>query len=129
MTYSWGQTACRGRPGEDFVDALLVDQAKRCIGDAQAHPAVFALDPEAARLEVGQEAAFGLVIGVRDVVADHRRFPGHLAYTGHHGLLSVPPGAFEPAASRHTTARAHCTLDMNSIWRRRKRLADLLQSP
>src|SRR5690606_5376007 len=85
--------AAGAQVGQHRIDALLVDQPQRRVGDAQADPAVLALDPEAAVLKVRQEAALGLVVRVRDVVADHRRFSGDLADSGHDGLLGLEPEA------------------------------------
>ena len=64
-------------------EAFLVDEPKGGIAHAQADPAVLALDPEAAALQVRQETALRLVVRVRDVVADHRRLTGDLTDSGH----------------------------------------------
>src|SRR3569623_1097282 len=72
--------------GDHGLDAILVDGAQRGVGDAQLHPTVFAGDPEAALVQVGQPAATGLVVGVRDVVAGLHTLSGDLTYTGHEGL-------------------------------------------
>src|SRR5690606_10702275 len=69
--------------GEDGVDAVLVDGAHGVGGNTQLDPTVLAGDPEAALVEIGHEAAAGLVHGVRDVVAGRRSLAGYLAYTGH----------------------------------------------
>src|SRR4029078_10626261 len=79
--------AARARDGEDGIDAVLVDGAQRVVGEAQAHPAVFALDPEPAALQVRTEAPLGLVVGVRNVVAHHRGLSGYLADSSHRSLL------------------------------------------
>src|SRR5262249_42130357 len=50
------------------------------------HPPALAFDPEATVLQVRHEPALGLVVGVRDVMADHRRLAGHLTHTCH-GIL------------------------------------------
>jgi hypothetical protein len=92
--------ACHGRfPLDHFtastqlsqndVNAVLVDSAQCSGGDAQAHPTVFGLDPEAAALQVRQKTALGLVIGVGNVIAHHGGFPGHLAFAGHGGTSKV----------------------------------------
>ena len=47
-----GRFAAGAQVGEHRVDALLVDQAQRRVGDAQAHPAV-PLKPEAAVCRFG----------------------------------------------------------------------------
>jgi hypothetical protein len=68
---------------EHGIDAIFVDQAQSGAGDAQTHPAVFAFHPEAAVLQVGHEAALGLVVGVRNVVANHGTFAGDFTEFGH----------------------------------------------
>src|SRR5688572_15271828 len=68
---------------QDRVDAVLVDGAQRVRGNLQLDPAVFAGDPEAALVQVRQEAAAGLVVRMRDVVAGLHALAGDLAYAGH----------------------------------------------
>src|SRR3954462_6709094 len=70
--------------GQNAVDAVLVDGAQRMRGNLQLDPAVLAGDPEAALVQVGQEATTGLVVGVRDVVAGLPALAGYLAYAGHY---------------------------------------------
>jgi hypothetical protein len=69
--------------GENGVDALLVDQTDACGGETDADEAVFAFNPEAAALQIGQEAALGFVVGVRNIVSHHRLFAGDLTYASH----------------------------------------------
>ena len=69
--------------GEHGIDAVLVDGAQGIGGDAELHPAVLGSHPEAAFVEIGHEAAAGLVVGVRDVVAALHALAGHLAFAGH----------------------------------------------
>src|SRR6218665_3858369 len=75
--------AARAQLGQHGVDADLVDGAQRVRGNLQLDPAVLAGDPEAALVQVGQEAAAGVVVGVGDVVTRHRTLAGNLAYAGH----------------------------------------------
>src|SRR5688572_3602042 len=75
--------------GQDGVDAVLVDGAQRLRGNLQLDPAVFAGDPEATLVQVGQEATAGLVVGMRDVVAGLHALAGDLAYAGHTHLDMV----------------------------------------
>ena len=65
------------------LDAQLVDRAQRRTGDAQSHPATFAFEPEPAILQVGQEATLGLVVRVRNIVADHRLLAGDITDARH----------------------------------------------
>ncbi len=58
--------------GNDDVDALLLDRAQRIRGDAQADPALLAFEPETLRVQVRQEAATLLVVGVRDAISGGR---------------------------------------------------------
>src|ERR1700761_5089373 len=82
MIYSLGFTAC-AQICEHSVDTVLVDQAQAGVRNAQTHPTVFAFHPNAAVLQVRQEAALGFVVRVGNVVAAHRRFPSYLAYACH----------------------------------------------
>src|ERR1051325_6334222 len=72
--------------GKYRFDAELVDAPQACRGHAQAYPAVLALDPEAAIVEIRFELADRLVVGVRDEVALHRLLAGDLTDAGHCGL-------------------------------------------
>src|SRR5690606_14124262 len=110
--------------GQDRVDAVLVDGAQGLRGNPQLDPAVLAGHPEAALVQVRQEAAAGLVVGMRDVVAALHALAGDLAYAGHvRTPRSAPskvsvggprsPGTLGPAARpervRGTASRQLCT--------------------
>src|SRR4029077_8305023 len=75
--------APRAQVSEHGVDAILVDQAQGCAGYPQANPAVFALDPETAVLQVRHEPALGFVVGVGNVVPDHRALARDFTYACH----------------------------------------------
>ena len=62
---------------------LLVDDAQALVRNAQAHETLLGLEPEALVLQVRQEAAARLIVGVGDVISGLRTFPGHLAHSGH----------------------------------------------
>src|SRR5574337_33553 len=96
------ELAARTQVGDHLLDADLVDQAQRRVGHAQPHPAVLALEPEPARLQVGQPAPLGLVVGVRDVVSHHRALARDLTDACH----DAAPGVFDVAGAR----REPCTL-------------------
>src|SRR3546814_6119032 len=51
-----GQFAAGAQVGQHGVDAVLVDDADGLGGNTQANPAVFAFNPEPARLQVGQRS-------------------------------------------------------------------------
>src|ERR1700750_1513561 len=72
--------------GEHDIEALLVDEAQARVGEAHLDPAVLALDPEAAVLQVRQVAALGLVVRVGNVVSDDGGLARHLADARHFDL-------------------------------------------
>src|SRR4051812_26432304 len=78
--------ATRAHLGENSFDAVLVDCAETRVGEAKVHPAAFALNPEAAALQIGQKPALGLVVGVGNVVPDHRGLTCDLTYPSHSPL-------------------------------------------
>src|SRR6186997_875934 len=69
--------------GQHRFDAELVDLAQARGRNAQPHPAVLALDPEAAVMQVGLVHAARLVVRVRDQVSFHRLLAGDVADSGH----------------------------------------------
>src|SRR5688500_10002322 len=72
--------------GQDDVQALLVDEAQAGVGQPHLDPAVLALDPEPAVLQVRQVATLGLVVGVGHMVSDSGGLPRHLANAAHGNL-------------------------------------------
>src|SRR5258708_37289834 len=78
--------AARAQLGEDDVDAVLVDRAQPGVGQPKAHPAVLALDPELATLQVRQEPPPRPVIGVGNIVAPHPGFTRYYADSSHPSL-------------------------------------------
>src|ERR1700752_1687819 len=75
--------APRAQLGDDLVEALLLDGAHAAGGQAQRDPALLGLEPEALRVQVRQEAAPPLVVGVGDAVTDSRLLAGDFADAGH----------------------------------------------
>src|SRR5450631_506723 len=65
------------------LDAKLVDRAQGGIGDAQADPALLVFEPETAVLQVRQETTLGLVVRVRDAIANHRALLRDDTYARH----------------------------------------------
>src|SRR6478672_8102142 len=63
--------AARAHLGKHGFDTVLVDGAQASVGQAQADPAIFAVDPEPTTLQIRQEPALGLVVGVGNVVPNH----------------------------------------------------------
>ncbi len=59
------------------------------VGQPQVDPAVLAFDPETATLQVRQEPALGLVVGVGHVVTHHRGFARYLTDSSHGSLQLV----------------------------------------
>jgi hypothetical protein len=80
---SGSSLATRTQVGEHGVNAIFVDQTQGGAGYAQTHPTVFALNPEPAVLQVGHEAALGFVVGVGNVVPDHRAFARDFTFACH----------------------------------------------
>src|SRR5262245_28924862 len=68
---------------DDDLDALLLDGTQARGGHAQAHPALLAFEPETLRVQVRQEAAALLVVGVGDAVSNSRLLAGDFADAGH----------------------------------------------
>ena len=68
---------------KDLFDAVLVDDAKSLVRNAQAHETLLGFDPEALVLQVRQKATTGPVIGMGNVVAALRPLPSHLANPRH----------------------------------------------
>src|SRR5688572_10654692 len=117
--------------GQNGVDAVLVDGAQRVRGNLQLDPAVFAGDPEAALVQVRQEAAAGLVVGVRDVVASLHALAGNLAYAGHNAPRKdcLSPLARGTAAPPPALQRAQAVHDCGCEWCCRWRVGIVLPGP
>src|SRR5262245_20024175 len=75
--------AASAHVGEDSFDAALIDGLDPARRHAQPHPAAFARNPETMPLQVRIEAAFCFIVGVRDIVTEHRFLAGHLTFLGH----------------------------------------------
>src|SRR5215469_16203033 len=86
---------------DDLVDALLLDGAHAARRQAQRHPALLSLHPEALRVQIREEAAALLVVGVRDAVSDGWLLAGDLADAGHTNNL----GEFSGLGSRSASPR------------------------
>jgi hypothetical protein len=66
---------------QDLVDPEFIDNPQPLVADPQLHPAVFTVDPEAPAVEIGQETAPGLVMGMGNIVPGQRPFSGNLAHS------------------------------------------------
>lgn len=78
--------AARAHVGQNSINAVLVDGAQPSVSQSHANPAIFALNPELAILQIWQKTALGSVIRMRHVVPRHRRLAGNLTYSGHDGV-------------------------------------------
>jgi len=67
----------------DSFDADLIDQAEALGADAHADEALFAGDPDALIVEVGQEATLGLIVRVADAIAADRLLSRNLTKFRH----------------------------------------------
>jgi len=68
------------------INTVFVYRTQCGIRNAKANPAVFALNPKTAVLQVWQKPALSFVVGVRNVIPAHRFFASDLAYA-RHGLI------------------------------------------
>jgi len=75
--------AARTHLGKDVSHAVLFDGTKALGRDAQSDPAALFLNPKALRVQVWEETAATLVVGVRHGVADGRLLSGDLTDSGH----------------------------------------------
>ena len=65
------------------VYAFLVDDSHAFGRHSKFHEALFCFNPELVGVKIRQEPSSGSIFCVRDVVAAHWTFAGHLAYSGH----------------------------------------------
>src|SRR5258706_16006809 len=94
LPVEWSDLVSAGAQlGQNHVDALLVDRAQAGIAHTHVHPAVFALDPETAVLQIGQKPALGLVIGMGHAVTYHRLLSGFFKYSRPSALFHVGFGS------------------------------------
>src|SRR4051812_34009057 len=69
---------------QEIVDAALVLDRADAVGRAgDCDAALQAGAEESGFLQVGQETTLGLVIGVGNLMADQRLFPGNFTLSGH----------------------------------------------
>jgi hypothetical protein len=69
--------------GEDGVDAVLFDGAQATRGNTQGNPTALGFDPEALGVQIRQEAAALLVIGVGNAIADSNALARDFADAAH----------------------------------------------
>src|SRR6266852_8857608 len=81
--------AARAKVRQHRIDTVLVDRAQCGVGQPQIDPAVLALDPKATALQVRQEPALGLVVGMGNVVPNHRGFARDLTDSSHRSLPAL----------------------------------------
>ena len=84
--------------GTDFgqcrVNTVLIYCTQRYVGEAQANPAIFALNPESAMLQIRQKTPFGLVVSVGNMVASHGFLAGDFTYSCHDDILQNSGNAY-----------------------------------
>src|SRR5262245_9289513 len=89
--------------GEDSLDAELIDGLDSLRRHMQLHLAVFARDLKTMPLQVRIEAAFCFIVGVRDIVTEHRFLAGHLTFLGHI-MIYTPQKIYDCEARDYITS-------------------------
>lgn len=87
LPLNYSDLAASAQFSEHNVDTLLVNGTQAGAGNAQANETVFAIDPNAAVLQVRQEATLRSVIGMGNFVPNHRGFSRDLADSRHELVL------------------------------------------
>src|SRR5262245_1072287 len=105
MTCRLDFLAARAYLREHGLDALAIYGAQPGLRYTEAHPALLGFHPEAAVLQVRQKTPPCLVVGVGNVVTEHRLLAGDLADAGH-GVLRNSRKARILQAFRRTLKRA-----------------------
>lgn len=80
--------------GQRRVNTILVNCPQCCIGQAQANPAILALNPESAMLQIRQKAPLGFVVGMGNMVAGHRFLASDFTYSCHDDILQNSGSAY-----------------------------------
>jgi len=68
---------------DDFIKAMLVDDAHALVRNAQANPAILGLEPTTLAVQVWQKPTARLVMGVRNVISALRTLSRDLTDLGH----------------------------------------------
>jgi hypothetical protein len=68
---------------EHNVDTVFVDRAQTGCGNTQAHPMVFAFNPETTILQIREKTALRSIVGMGNVVPYHRALARYLADSRH----------------------------------------------
>jgi hypothetical protein len=91
LSYRWLDTvsAC-AHFNQHCVNAILVYGAKRNIGQTQANPALLALNPETAALQIRQKPTLSLVVSMGNMVTGNRFLSGDFTYSCHDNALQNP---------------------------------------
>jgi hypothetical protein len=91
LPYGWlNAVPARTHFSQHCVNAILVYGAQGSIRQTQTDPALLALNPEAAVLQIGQEAALGLVVSMGNMVTGNRFLSGDFTYSCHGNALQNP---------------------------------------
>jgi len=68
---------------DDLIDTFLIDYPHPFGRNPQLDKAIFAFEPEAMVVHIGQKPATRFVVRVRYVVSANRAFAGDLTFSGH----------------------------------------------
>jgi hypothetical protein len=68
---------------QNCFNAVLINRTQCSVSNSQTNPAILAFNPKTAVLQIGHEAALGLVIRVRDAIANHGSLAGDLTHSCH----------------------------------------------
>src|SRR6056297_777760 len=110
------------RLGEERVEpAPGIDRAQRRRGDAEFEGAAQRLGHERHIVQIREKPASGLVVGVADIVANHRTLSGQFAAARHGFILvsSLGTGAARPVSTRAGTGVRRMPRNSSAGFRRR----------
>jgi hypothetical protein len=65
------------------INAIFIDGAQRGIGQAQRHPTILRLYPQAATLQIRQKTTLRFIVRVGNIVTHHRAFSRYLTDSCH----------------------------------------------
>ena len=86
MVYSCAQSdlgATIAQVRKHSINTLFINDSQALVGDPQLYPSVLTLDPKTPIMDIRLEYPFGLIVGVRDIIARHHPLSCYLADSGH----------------------------------------------